>query len=145
MPMPPMAHARAATQIGTAGSSTALTTTIWVAALAWAIGGMGMGLAYSTTTLVVLETAPHGAEGSASAGVQLANVVGTALGTGLGGALVAAAAPIAGIPSGILLANGLLALLGLVGVWLATRMPDRAGTRQPELSQGAAEAGIERA
>ena len=59
-----------------------------VAALAWGIAGLGMGLAYSTTTLVVLESAPPGEEGAASSAAQLANVLGTALGTGIGGSLV---------------------------------------------------------
>ncbi len=99
-----------------------------VAALAWAVGGLGMGLAYSTTTLVILETAPAGGEGAASAAVQLANVVGIALGTGLGGALVATIAPLAGIEWGIVLANALLVALGGLGIWLATRMPDRPAT-----------------
>jgi MFS family permease len=59
-----------------------------IAALAWGIAGLGMGLAYSTTTLVVLESAPPGEEGAASSAAQLANVLGTALGTGIGGTLV---------------------------------------------------------
>ena len=60
-----------------------------VAALAWGVAGLGMGVAYSTTALVVLEMAPPGREGAASASMQLANVLGVALGTGFGGAIVA--------------------------------------------------------
>ena len=48
-----------------------------------------MGLAYSTISLVVLETAPKDQVGSASASMELSSVLGTALGTGLGGAIIA--------------------------------------------------------
>ncbi len=61
------------------------------AGLAWAVAGLGMGLAYSTLTLLVLETAEPGREGVASAGLQLAFTLGTAFGSGVGGALVALA------------------------------------------------------
>ena len=64
----------------------------WVAAATWAIGGLGMGLSYSPTNLVVLTDAPPGTEGSATASVQLTDGLGTALGTGIGGAVLATAA-----------------------------------------------------
>jgi len=63
-----------------------------VAIVAWGIGGLGMGLAYSTISLVVLETAPKDEVGSASASMELSSVLGTALGTGLGGVIIAFAA-----------------------------------------------------
>jgi MFS-type transporter involved in bile tolerance (Atg22 family) len=47
-----------------------------------------MGLAYSTISLVVLETAPPGQEGSATASMEIASVLGSALGTGLGGVII---------------------------------------------------------
>ena len=64
----------------------------WVAAAVWGVGGLGMGLSYSPTNLVVLTDAPEGTEGSATASVQLTDGLGTALGTGVGGTVVAAAA-----------------------------------------------------
>jgi len=63
-----------------------------VAIVAWGVGGLGMGLAYSTISLVVLETAPKDQVGSASASMELSSVLGTALGTGLGGVIIAFAA-----------------------------------------------------
>ena len=51
-----------------------------------------MGLAYSTISLVVLETAPKDQVGSATASMELSSVLGTALGTGLGGVVIAFAA-----------------------------------------------------
>ena len=59
------------------------------AALAWAAGGLGMGLAFPAHTLVVFEHAPAGQEGRVSGTLQLVDVLGTALSAGTGGALVA--------------------------------------------------------
>jgi MFS family permease len=55
----------------------------------WGIAGFGMGLSYSTLSLVVLRRAPPAEQGSATAGLQLSDVLGTSLGTGIGGALIA--------------------------------------------------------
>jgi MFS family permease len=60
-----------------------------VAALAWGIAGLGQGLSYSPLTLVTLAEAEPGREGAATASLQLTDVLGTALGTGFGGAIVA--------------------------------------------------------
>src|SRR5437764_1277178 len=80
--------------IGIAGIAIILIPAIpaQIAILAWGVGGLGMGLAYSTISLVVLETAPKDQVGSASASMELSSVLGTALGTGLGGAIIAFAA-----------------------------------------------------
>lgn len=48
-----------------------------------------MGLSYLTLNLTMLELAPPGQEGNASSSMQLASVLGSGLGTGIGGALVA--------------------------------------------------------
>jgi MFS family permease len=66
------------------------------AVIAWAIAGFGMGLAFTTTSAAILETAGPTEAGFASASLQLAQVLGAALATGAGGALVAA--PFAGDP-----------------------------------------------
>jgi MFS family permease len=62
---------------------------VLTAALGWAVAGLGMGLAYSTLTLLVLQTAERGREGASSSALQLLFTLGTALGAGAGGALVA--------------------------------------------------------
>jgi len=56
---------------------------------AWSIAGFGIGLAYSPLSVTVLGLAEPGREGSASSSLQLTDVLGIALGTGLGGAFVA--------------------------------------------------------
>src|SRR6266571_662257 len=80
--------------VGLAGIASILipATPAIVAIVAWGVGGLGMGLAYSTLSLVVLETAPKDQVGSASASMELSSVLGTALGTGLGGVIIAFAA-----------------------------------------------------
>ncbi len=57
--------------------------------VAWGIAGLGIGLAYAALSLLVLDGAPPGQEGSASAAMQIANNVGISLATGLGGILIA--------------------------------------------------------
>jgi len=60
-----------------------------VGVVTWAFAGFGMGLSYSTLSLVTLREAPLAEQGAATAGLQLSDVLGTSLGTGVGGALIA--------------------------------------------------------
>jgi MFS family permease len=96
------------------------------AIVAWGVGGLGMGLAYSTLSLVVLETAPKGQVGSASASMELSSVLGTALGTGLGGVIIAFAAGSGRSPSwGIAVIDLLvIAVIGFA-ILTAVRLPGR--------------------
>ncbi len=94
------------------------------AVVVWGVAGLGMGLAFTATAAAVLETAAPGQAGLASASLQLAQVLGAALATGAGGAIVAA--PFAGDPPivGIGLVD-LLMLAALALAMLATRgVPD---------------------
>ena len=88
---------------------------------AWTVAGLGIGLAYAPTTLLMLREAPQGREGWASASLSLADVLGTAIGIGLGGAAVTAATA-----HGWPLADGVgiafaLAGAGVLGLALASR------------------------
>lgn len=56
---------------------------------AWSVAGFGIGLAYAPLSVTVLGLAEPGREGAAASSIQLTDVLGTALGTGLGGAFVA--------------------------------------------------------
>ena len=105
---------------------------VWVAALGWAIAGLGMGLAYSTATLVVIETAEAGAEGAAAAGVQLANTLGVAIGTGLAGGVVAfGAIGLGGLAPAITIADLVLVVICGATVLAARRVPDRPTEPEP--------------
>src|SRR3984957_21152500 len=59
---------------------------------AWTVAGLGMGLAYAPLSMMMLQKAPPRQGGRASASLNLAHVVGTAIGIGVGGAAVGAAA-----------------------------------------------------
>jgi MFS family permease len=61
----------------------------WVAILGWGIAGLGIGLAYSRISVMVLGLAGISEQGRASAQLQLFDTLGTALGAGLAGVLVA--------------------------------------------------------
>jgi MFS family permease len=104
-----------------------------VAIAGWGVGGFGIGLAYSPISVTVLGLAPMARQGRASAQLQLSDTLGTALGAGLGGVLIAAGAT-AGWTLSLSLA-GAFALAGavaLAGMVLARRLPDRkVGALQP--------------
>jgi hypothetical protein len=57
--------------------------------VAWSIGGLGLGFAYPSSTALALNAAETGREAEASAALQIAETLGTAVGTGTSGALFA--------------------------------------------------------
>lgn len=93
---------------------------------AWTVAGFGMGLAYAPLSLTVLREAAPGGEGAATSGLQLSDVLGIALGTGIGGALVAIGAR-AGLDPwvGLLGAFAVGAAVGLIGLAVAGRLDGR--------------------
>jgi MFS family permease len=80
--------------VGLLGTMTLLLPDVPIAVgvVALAIACVGMGFGYSALSLIVLREAPPGEEGVPTSALQLSDVLGTTLGTGIGGALVAAAA-----------------------------------------------------
>jgi MFS family permease len=90
---------------------------------AWTLAGLGMGLAYAPLSLTVLRDVPPGGEGAATSGLQLSDVLGTALGTGVGGALIALGVRNGAEPwAGLLAAFAAGAVAGLGGAVLAGRL-----------------------
>jgi MFS family permease len=63
---------------------------VWFAIPTFALAGFGMGLNYSPLGLIMLREAAPEEQGSASSALSLTDSLGTALGTGISGALVAA-------------------------------------------------------
>jgi MFS family permease len=95
-----------------------------VGAIGWAIAGLGMGLCYSPFSLVVLREAPEATQGAATAGLQLSDVLGTSLGAGVGGAIIAYAhRSNAEGWVGLAGAFAVAAAMGLVALALSGRMP----------------------
>jgi MFS family permease len=115
--------------LGLAGIASVLIPSIpaMVAIVAWGVGGFGMGLAYSTLSLVVLETASPEQMGSASAAMELSSVLGTALGTGLGGVIIAFTASSGRSASwGIAIIDVLVIMIASLAILAAVRLPGRA-------------------
>lgn len=112
---------------GTAGLVQVLWTGVPVAAgiLAWTVAGLGMGLSYAPITLLVLKSAPAGREGWASASLNLADVLGSALGIGLGGAAISAAVTLGWpLPGGVAIAFLLAIMAGATALAISGRLPD---------------------
>jgi len=127
--------------LGIAGTTSVIVPglSVLVPVVTWAVAGLGIGLAYATTTLVVLERAPQSSQGQASAALQLANVLGVALGAGVGGALVAIASP-GGQPSrlGIAGVDLLMAVAAVFAIAAAQGLPARAPRQSENEARGAA-------
>jgi MFS family permease len=97
-----------------------------VAIAGWGVAGFGIGLAYSPISVTVLGLAPAGRQGRASAQLQLSDTLGTALGAGLGGVLVAAGVAAAWPQwAGIAGAFAMTGAVALLAIGLARRMPNR--------------------
>ena len=97
---------------------------IAVAGAGWTLAGLGMGLSYSGLSLIVLAAAAPGREGRASSAIQLSDVLGMALGTGLGGAAVAFGERAGWSPRpGVTVAFALALLAGMLAVFAARRLP----------------------
>ena len=106
--------------------------------VAWTVAGLGMGLAYAPLSLLMLRLAPPGREGQASASLNLADVLGTAIGIGVGGAAVAATAG-GDLHQGVTAAFAAAAAVAVAALALTRRLP--AGTTS---SASPADAGIDR-
>jgi len=95
--------------------------------VAWLIAGIGMGIAYPTLYMVVMESASQGREGQAVGAAEVGERLGLALGGGLGGASIAiAAAAHASLSVGLTGALALALVAALGSVALAPRLtPER--------------------
>jgi MFS family permease len=104
----------------------------FVAVPTFALAGFGMGLAYSPTALIVLREAAPELQGAASSALSLTDMLGTALGTGVTGAIVAAGVRASGQPvPALTIAFGLALVVGVVGLLLTGRLRHRAPAVEP--------------
>jgi MFS family permease len=117
--------------LGILGSALSLSAAIPVAvfALVWGVAGLGIGLVFSPLTLTVLGSAPPGRQGAAAAALELSGVLGVALGTGIGGALVALAASMSWSERRGVLAVDLVTMVVALAAFVASvRLPRRVPT-----------------
>jgi MFS family permease len=98
-----------------ANSSVAL----WAVACFWSIGGLGMGLAYTATSVYALRHAAPGREGQASAQLQVADMGGSAIAGGVAGAIIGLGGH-THLPAALVAAFAIAALVTGLG-FLATR------------------------
>jgi MFS family permease len=122
--------------VGIAGMILALQPAVPVAEglATWTVAGLGMGLGYAPTTLMMLRLAPPGREGRASASLSLADVLGTALGIGVGGVAVAAGAG-RGLHMGITAAFAIAAAMGVVALVVSRYLPPGTSTSPPPVAE----------
>ena len=124
---------------GIAGLTLLLSSHVSVAVgiAAWTVAGLGMGMSYSPITLAMMKSAPPGGEGWASASLNLADVLGSAMGIGIGGALISAAVTLGwSLAVGLAAAFALTAVAAVVGLLISGKLPDsrpQASAELPEL------------
>ena len=97
------------------------TTPVVVAVIAWTVGAFGIGLAYPAFSLAALASASAGEEGATSSALKLVESLGAALGTGAGGAIIAAGATIGSSSGGAATVFGVMAGGALLGAWTSQR------------------------
>lgn len=109
--------------LGTALFATALTgAPLPLAYGGWILAGFGMGICFNTFTLNAMVMAPRGGEGAALGGRNLTGSLGTAMGTGVGGAAVAASSNLQlGLRPALLFVYGMSVLSALATAALARR------------------------
>jgi predicted MFS family arabinose efflux permease len=95
---------------------------------AFAVAGLGMGLAFAPQALIVLHEAPPEEQGSATSALSLSDLLGTALGTGFSGAILAA-----GLRGGASIGDALFPafLLGAAAAALGVVLSGRLRTHGP--------------
>ncbi|MFF3315393.1 MFS transporter [Streptomyces sp. NPDC003035] len=102
----------------------------WIAVLGWAIGGLGMGVAFNAATTDTLEQTPAERQGEVSSALQLAQTLATALIAGLGGAAIAIAQHYDSTTRTALFGVfALTAALALLGILLSRRLRPTAAVK----------------
>ena len=101
-----------------------------LAIVAWALAGGGIGTAYAPLSVTTLDRAAPGEEGRATSALQLCDVLGQALGTGVAGAIVAARAGL-GHGTGVALAFSFAIAVAFIGIVAGTRLPRQLLSSRP--------------
>jgi MFS family permease len=100
-----------------------------LAIAAWAVAGGGIGTAYAPLSVTTLDRAAPGEEGRATSSLQLCDVLGQAVGTGVAGAILAAASGIGHGP-GVALALAFAFAVAVGAVIVGARLPGQLTTTQ---------------
>ena len=111
----------------------------WVVPIAWAVGGLAIGLGYSAHSQLTLRCAPEHQYGAATASLQLFDNLGVALGTGAVGVVVTLGDDVGWAP-GDAVALGLVvaAAAAVLGLVRSRHLPPRAASSPAEPATGTA-------
>lgn len=93
-----------------------------LAAVAWAIAGFGIGMAYPGFSLAALSATPEGQEGAVATSVKIAEFLAAAAGAGLAGAIVGAGDAADWLAGSLALTFVLMAAACLPGIYAAMRL-----------------------
>lgn len=104
--------------------------------VAWAIAGFGIGQAYAPLSVTTLDRAAPGQEGRATSGLQLFDVLGQAIGTGVAGAIVAGAAGAVGHRLALALAFAFALAVSVAAVLAGARLPSQLTGPEPSPEPG---------
>jgi MFS family permease len=105
---------------------------------AWTVAGLGMGLSYAPLTLMTLSAAPPGRQGWAAASLNLADVLGSAMGIGIGGAAIALAERAGwAVSGGVAVAFGITATAALMALAVSGRLPSTRPGQAAQAGDGA--------
>src|SRR6202012_2540823 len=95
------------------------------------IPGVALGQASAPLSVTPLDRAGPGEEGRATSGLQLFDVLGQAVGTGVGGAIVAGTADALGHRAGAALAFAFALLVSTIALLAGVRPPPRLRGHEP--------------
>lgn len=96
---------------------------VGVTVLTWAIGGLGIGIAYPNFSLITLAEAPTAEVGMVSSAVKLTEALSAAMGTGIAGAIVAGGEAGEWLSPALGLSFALAAAMAFAGIGLSRRLP----------------------
>jgi MFS family permease len=99
-----------------------------LAIVAWALAGAGIGTAYAPLSVTTLDLAAAGEEGRATSALQLCDVLGQAIGTGVAGAIVAGTSRIGHRP-GVALAFSFAIAVAVGGIFVGAWLPGQLTSR----------------
>lgn len=124
--------------IGVAGAALSVWSAVpaSTAIVAWGVAGLGMGLAYQTVTLAVFRAAREDEMGGAAASMEITNVLGVAVGTGIGGVVIAIGDSVDWqTSSSVAIIFGLMAAFTVVAMLFAGRVRRGASSALPSTTQ----------
>ncbi|HEV7936207.1 MAG TPA: MFS transporter [Actinomadura sp.] len=114
--------------VGIAGIAVGVPVNGWLAVPAWMVAGAGMGLAYSSLSVLTLNLSAPADQGANSAALQISDTLGAALVIGVAGALVTGFGT-ARLGLGLAVAGALTTVIAVFAVLTALRVSE--GRREP--------------